>query len=87
LAEYLKEGHAAKGIKESEPLWKALHMTLLEVTLPFTATEAQVHARPLKELLSSMEQLYSGALSLRPRKVQRKNTSRWSLPLKRTWNT
>ncbi len=72
LAEYLKEGHMAKGIKEGEPLWKALHMSLLEVTLPFTAKEAQEHQRPLKELLSSMEQLYAGALSVASEKGSKK---------------
>lgn len=54
LAEYLKEGYTTKGVKEGEPLWKALHMTLLEVTLPFGAGDAEEHRKPLKELLSSM---------------------------------
>ncbi len=64
LAEFLKEGNVAKGIKEGEPMWKALHMTLLEVTLPFSAQNAEEHRKPLKELLSSMEQFYAGALSV-----------------------
>ncbi|QQR82328.1 TraM recognition domain-containing protein [Candidatus Campbellbacteria bacterium] len=72
LAEYLKEGHVARGIKEGEPLWKALHMTLLEVLLPFTSKEAQEHQKPLKELLSSMEQLYAGALSVASEKGSKK---------------
>lgn len=72
LAEYLKEGHVAKGIKEGEPLWKALHMTLLEVILPFDAKDAKEHQKPLKELLSSMEQLYAGALSVASEKGSKK---------------
>ncbi len=73
LAEYLKEGYATKGVKEGEPLWKALHMTLLEVTLPFAASDAQEHQKPLKELLSSMEQFYAGALSVAEEKGSKKN--------------
>ncbi|GMU73984.1 MAG: hypothetical protein AMXMBFR44_1830 [Candidatus Campbellbacteria bacterium] len=73
LAEYLKEGYTASGIKEGEPLWKALHMTLLEVTLPFAASDADAHHRPLSELLSSMEQFYAGALSVASEKGAKKN--------------
>lgn len=73
LAEYLKEGYTASGIKEGEPLWKALHMTLVEVTLPFAAVDADAHRRPLSELLSSMEQFYAGALSVASEKGAKKN--------------
>lgn len=58
LAEYLRAGYRASGIKEQGPLWKALTMTLFEVSLPFSDKDAK--ERPLKELLSSMEQLYAG---------------------------
>jgi len=73
LGEYLREGNQAKGIKESEPLWKALHMTLFEVTLPFGSLEAKGEHRPLRELISSMEQFYAGALSVASEKTTRKN--------------
>ncbi len=73
LAEYLKTGYPVSGIKEGDVLWKALHMTLLEVTLPFSAQEAREHQRPLKELLSSMEQFYAGALSTTAEKNAKKN--------------
>ncbi len=73
LAEYLKEGYTAKGTKEGEPLWKALHMTLLEVTLPFSPRDAEENRRPLKELLSSMEQFYAGALSVASEGGSKKN--------------
>lgn len=73
LGEYLREGNTAKGIKEAEPLWKALHMTLFEVTLPFGSLEAKGEHRPLRELISSMEQFYAGALSVASEKTARKN--------------
>lgn len=62
LAEYIKAGYRAQGIKEQGPLWKALTMTLFEVSLPFSDKDAK--ERPLKEMLSSMEQLYAGLGSI-----------------------
>lgn len=62
LAEYIKAGYRATGIKEKGPLWKALHMTLYEVSLPFADKDGR--ERPLKEVLSSMEQLYAGLASV-----------------------
>ncbi len=62
LAEYIKAGYRAQGIKEQGPLWKALTMTLFEVSLPFS--DKDVKERPLKEMLSSMEQLYAGLGSI-----------------------
>ncbi|MBP9771321.1 MAG: type IV secretory system conjugative DNA transfer family protein [Candidatus Pacebacteria bacterium] len=58
LAEYLKSGYPATGISEEGPLWRALHMILFSITLPFS--EKENREKPLKELLSSMEQLYAG---------------------------
>ncbi len=62
LAEYLKTGYPAKGIDERGPLWRALHMTLFSISLPFSDTD--VREKPLKELISSMEQLYAGLSSV-----------------------
>ncbi len=73
LGEYLREGNTAKGIKEAEPIWKVLHMTLFEVTLPFGSLETKGEHRPLRELISSMEQFYAGALSVASEKHARKN--------------
>lgn len=56
LAQYIKEGHEVRGIKEREPLFKALHMTLYEVSLPTSDDEST----DLKKLISSMEQFYAG---------------------------
>ncbi|MEK7606554.1 MAG: type IV secretory system conjugative DNA transfer family protein [Patescibacteria group bacterium] len=60
LSEYLRAGYQAQGMKEGTPEWKALHMTLFEVTLPFGANTKET--RPLRELLASMEQLYAGVI-------------------------
>jgi hypothetical protein len=62
LIEYLREGYPASGIREGEPLWKALHMTLYEVSLPTIRKEDQ--ERELRTLISSMEQFYAGMKSV-----------------------
>ena len=49
LAEYIKAGYRAQGIKEQGPLWKALTMTLFEVSLPFSDKDS--NESPLKEIL------------------------------------
>ena len=63
LSEYLREGNVVAGMKEGEPIWKALHMTLFEITLPFGTVAGPNEHRPLRELISSMEQFYAGVLS------------------------
>ncbi len=63
LSEYLKEGYTADGVGEKSEMWKALHMTLFEVSLPVGSRDKD-DRRPLKELLSSMEQLYAGLSSV-----------------------
>ena len=61
LIQYLKEGFAIDGLKEKGRLWKALKMTLYEIALPKKNDEVK---SSLKELISSMEQFYSGMLSI-----------------------
>jgi len=63
LVQYIASGMEVKGI-EKRPEWKALHMTLYEVTLPEPKTDENDRAKPLKELISAMEQFYSGMLSV-----------------------
>lgn len=66
LVAYVLAGQPVSGLSEGAPEWKALHMTLFEVALPETK-EAEAdggYKKPLKELLSSMEQFYSGMLSV-----------------------
>lgn len=61
LVQYIKAGFPID-IKDKDPLVKGLKMTLFEVAV--SAKEDEKDRRPLKELLSSMEQFYSGMLSL-----------------------
>jgi hypothetical protein len=73
LVEYIKEGFNPAGIKEKSPLWKQLHMTLFEIALPTQSADGKEKEKPLKELISSMEQLYSGMLSISGKKKNEKN--------------
>jgi len=61
LAQYVKHGAplALRHAKGRE--WRALHMTLFEVALPEGEDGTE---RPLKELLSGMEQFYAGMLNV-----------------------
>ncbi len=78
LSEYLKAGYPPQGITEGESLWRALHMTLFAITLPFSDKETR--EKPLKELLSSMEQLYAG-LSAVAEAGEKKNKSYFTFEL------
>lgn len=62
LVQYIKAGFPIQGIAEKSPEFKALHMTLYEVTLPEKTGEEK--ERALKEVISSMEQFYSGMMSV-----------------------
>lgn len=62
LVQYLKSGFPIQGLDEKTPEWKALHMTLFEITLPEKADNG--NERPLKEILAGMEQFYSGMMSV-----------------------
>jgi hypothetical protein len=60
LVQYLIQGMQVQGLSEKQPAWRALHMTLYEVALPELSGSQEEKVRPLKELLSAMEQFYSG---------------------------
>jgi hypothetical protein len=64
LVAYIKGGQSQgmKGLKERDPLFKSLHMTLYEIALPEKNEKDQ--PKTLKELISSMEQFYAGMLSI-----------------------
>jgi hypothetical protein len=62
LVQYLKQKPEAK-INTSERGFRGLNMTLYEVVLPESATEEE-KKKPLKELVSGMEQFFSGLLSV-----------------------
>jgi hypothetical protein len=62
LVQYIKQGLPPVGLPEKDPVVKALHYTLYEVSLPEAKKEDQ--EKNLKEMISSMEQFYSGMLSV-----------------------
>lgn len=64
LVQYLLAGVGIQGLAESQPEWKALHMTLYEISLPEHKGEEGGAHKPLRELVSSMEQFYSGMLAI-----------------------
>lgn len=61
LVQYLYTTHKVPGLKEGTPLFKSLDMKLFEISLP-EVTEGD--KKGLKELLSMMEQFYSGMHSV-----------------------
>lgn len=65
LVRSLASGIPIHGFEEKTPRFKALRMALYEVVLPAPKSEDSSNpSRPLKELVSSMEQLYAGLLSV-----------------------
>jgi len=62
LVQYIRQGLPTPGLKESAPEAKALHKILYEVSLPEKSEEGKT--KSLKEIISSMEQFYSGMLSV-----------------------
>lgn len=64
LVQYVLAGMPVPGYDEHAPDWKALHMTLYEVELPEPEGEDKDRVKPLKELISSMEQFYAGMLAV-----------------------
>ena len=64
LVQYIKAGFPVKGMSEKTPEFKALHMTLFEITLPEKTSNTEEKNQALKEVLSSMEQFYSGMMSV-----------------------
>jgi hypothetical protein len=66
LVRHVADGLPAVGLEEKSPRFKALHMTLYEVALPEPKGEEEQgnRARPFKELVSAMEQLYAGLLAV-----------------------
>ena len=59
LVQYLKSGFTIGGLKEKSDLWKSLKMSLFEILVPENEKKEGAQ-KPLKELLSSMEQFYVG---------------------------
>lgn len=66
LVQYIKQVNASKSIDVSTREFRGVNMTLYEVVLPedLSTSSEQEKVRPLKELISSMEQFLSGMLSV-----------------------
>ena len=62
LIQYLKTGQVFD-LKEGTPLYKSLHMTLFEITLPPPQEEAD-KSKGFKEFIGAMEQFYAGMQSI-----------------------
>lgn len=63
LVQYIKHGYEAKGVNMSIDDFRGLDMTLFEVVLP-EDNSGEGNKRPLKELISSMEQFLAGMLTV-----------------------
>ncbi len=64
IVRYIAAGLPMTGIDEKAPRFQALKMTLYEISLPEPKSDQNARAKTLKELISAMEQLYSGLLSI-----------------------
>ena len=65
LVRAVAAGLPLPGASENAPRFQALHMTLYEIALPGPKNvDAEPRAKPLKELISAMEQFYAGLLSV-----------------------
>jgi hypothetical protein len=64
LVQYIKAGFPVKGVNEKSPIFQALKMTLFEISLPNKHGDEEQRNKNLKELISKMEQFYSGMLSV-----------------------
>ncbi len=62
LIQYLKTGQVFD-LKEDTPLYKSLHMTLFEITLPPPREETDKQ-KGFKEFIGAMEQFYAGMQSI-----------------------
>jgi len=62
LVRYVAEGFSAKDGRTSKETWKALHLSLFEIQPE--AMGSSKEGKELEHLLGSMEQLYSGLLSM-----------------------
>ena len=64
LVRLIAIGEAVSPKDERAPHFADLHMTLYEIALPEPKEKEKDRERPLKELLSAMEQLYAGLMSV-----------------------
>lgn len=64
LVRHIAAGILTPGLDEKAPRFEALHMTLYEIALPEPKHDEGGRTKPLKELISGMEQFYAGLLSV-----------------------
>jgi hypothetical protein len=64
LVRAIAAGLTPLGFDEKAPRFQALHMTLYEIALPEPKGDTNGREKPLKELISGMEQFYAGLLSV-----------------------
>ncbi|MES2436527.1 MAG: DUF87 domain-containing protein [Patescibacteria group bacterium] len=64
LVQYVKKGLVIDGLKPKSELFRELNMTLYEVSLPDSKDQEN---KSIKELVSSMEQFYSGMMAIEDR--------------------
>lgn len=62
LVQFIHSGQMISDLKKENPLWKTLHMTLFEVTLPDEG--GKEGEKTYKDFIGAMEQFYSGMLSI-----------------------
>jgi len=62
LVQFIASGYNIPDLTNRNELWKPLHMTLFEVSLPEASEEEK--KKQLRELISGMEQFYAGMLSI-----------------------
>lgn len=67
VVQYIKAGLPLTDKAEKNPFFKALKMTLFEISLP--PAEEEEKQKNLKELISKMEQFYAGMLSVSTEEV------------------
>jgi len=71
LVQYIAHGLQASDLREKTPYWDLLTISLFEITLPDPSKEE--HEKPLKEVISVMEQFYHGMFSIDSREQNNKN--------------
>jgi hypothetical protein len=69
MVRHIAAGLPTVGLDEKAPTFKAFNMTLYEIALPGPKGGESSGVKPLKELISGMEQLYAALLSVEEAKV------------------
>jgi len=64
LIQYIKAGFRVAKNNERNPIFKALKMTLFEISLPSMSKDENQKNKHLKEIISKMDQFYAGMCSV-----------------------